>query len=177
MSEKMKILVLGHGQHGKGVVSDILHNYGVRCCDSSMFSLKEVIWPVIGHQYKDMEECYEDRRKRRELWFTLISEYNKPDRSRLARELLSEYDAYIGMRCDNEFMHSYKLFDLIIWVDRSQHQRIDPTMRIQYNRLIMEHIDNNGSLTSTQEQLVQLLIKYQWPGLQQAETGAGDTDA
>jgi hypothetical protein len=157
----MKILVLGHGGHGKNEVCDILHRHGLSSCSSSWFAFEKVIWPAIGHEYVDKESCYADRRNRRQEWFDFISEYNTPDKARLAKELLAEYDVYNGMRSMDEFLATYKLFDKILWVDRSQNVALDPSMKIPRDGS-MELIDNNGSLTSTEGQLVQLLNINQW---------------
>jgi dephospho-CoA kinase len=170
MNDKMLILVLGHGGHGKSEVGRLLGYRGHTWMDSSRFAFEKVVYPVIGHRYESMNDCYADRRNCREEWFNLISGYNNPA-NRLAKELTAEYNVYIGMRSMREFVASWKMFDLILWVDRTEHMRLDVSMEISFTRDIMTWIDNNGTIEDTAKQLVQHLANYERPGLQQTETG------
>lgn len=152
----MKTLVLGHGEHGKDEIGLMLNRRGYTTESSSAFCLERVVWPVLADDYESLEECYADRRNRRGEWFALILAYNTPDKAHLAKALLAEYDAYIGMRSLDEFNASYHLFDKIIWVDRSQHKPHDTSMEIAFDPNIMEFIDNNGTLNDTEERIAQL---------------------
>ena len=55
----------------------------------------------------------------RDEWFKEISNYNKKDKARLAKDILLTEDCYVGMRSGEEIDECMKqgLFDLIIWVD------------------------------------------------------------
>jgi hypothetical protein len=152
----MSILVLGHGEHGKDEVGLMLNRRGYTTKSSSSFCLEKVIWPAIGGAYSSPEECYGDRRNRRDEWFKLILDYNTPDKARLTKALLADYDTYIGMRSLNEFLESSYLFKKILWVDRSQHKPHDTSMEITFDPDTMEFIDNNGTLNNTEERIAQL---------------------
>lgn len=153
----MKILVLGHGGHGKGAFCRLLETiYGLKPMSSSMAALPH-IWPSLQaargaesqrhfhgpRPYKNPTDAYNQRRQNRELWKALISLYNTPDKSTLARALLAEADIYDGMRDVEEFAASRHLFDLIYWVDASERCGPDSTMEIE-RESSMIYINNNG---------------------------------
>lgn len=116
----MKLLIIGHGRHGKDSVADIINElWATQGISSSMFAAERVVFRALRDEYPDAQACYEDRANRRTLWFELIRMYSEHDPARLARELLQEYDIYVGMRCRAEFdaCMAQGLFDYVIWVD------------------------------------------------------------
>lgn len=148
-----KILILGHGRHGKDTVAEILRdNHGMSFESSSSFSSRQFIFDslknVLG--YKAEDECFNDRHNYRNLWFELISAYNSSNPSRLATEMLDVCDIYVGMRniVELECCIDHKLFDLILWVDASE--RVDykePLSSMNITKDMADIIiDNNGSL-------------------------------
>lgn len=116
----MKILICGHARHGKDTVARLL---GIKHTSSSMCALDAVIWDAIGSSYHDKKQCFNDRVNRRAEWFKLTTEYNTPDKTRLARHIFASNDAYVGLRNREELLAVKEagLVDLIIWVDRSEH--------------------------------------------------------
>jgi hypothetical protein len=142
----MKILILGHGQHGKDSLAEVLHqHFGLTFRSSSEAAFQQAIWPVIGHEYDgDKDRCYEDRRIRRDEWRRLIAEYNTPDKARLARTILEDNDIYVGMRCPLEYAAARPLFDLVIWVERIG-MPAEPSMNIPYDSETMALIVNAGT--------------------------------
>ena len=119
----MKLLLIGTGRSGKDSLCEYVRDiYGLSYKGSSEIACEKVIYPQLKDRYNSIEECMADRHNgdNRTLWFKLISEYNTPDKSRLVREVLSEYDLYSGLRCKEEFEASKHLFDLIIWVDAEE---------------------------------------------------------
>jgi hypothetical protein len=117
----MKFLILGHKEHGKTTVGNILNNkFGLKAMDSSMEAAKIFIYDALKdkYNYKSFEECYSDRRQRRKEWYELITEYNKDNRSRLAEAIMEYNDIYMGMRDFNEIKicKEKNLFDLIVGV-------------------------------------------------------------
>lgn len=145
----VKILILGHGEHGKDTVAKIVTEYtGLRFESSSLAAAEIAVWPHMP-QYGSAEECYQDRRNRREEWRQLITDYNTPDKSRLCRQILARCDGYVGMRCPLEYAASRPLFDHVLWVDARQRvEQHDPTMKIPLGPE-MTVIDNNGPLRET----------------------------
>lgn len=131
-----KLLILGHGRHGKDTVADIMVElYGFRKTSSSMFAAEYVVRPWLqknrGLSYKNLEACYEDRVNHRHDWYQAICEYNAEDPARLAREVLEVSDVYVGMRDDREFYAARHMFDHVIGVTSFDRVKaLDPTFLV-----------------------------------------------
>lgn len=124
MERLMKLLIIGHGRHGKDTVAEGLVERmpTLSFMSSSMFVAQTVVrkdLEDIGINYLDLEDCYEDRVNHREFWRDSIARYCNPP-ERMAQEILSDHDIYVGMRTRREFYASRHLFDEVIWVDRSK---------------------------------------------------------
>lgn len=121
--KKPKLLIMGHAGHGKDGAARVLGKLlGLSFISSSRAALDKVMWPHYSstcYAYRDKEECFVDRANLRSEWHELIKEYNTPDKTRLAKEILSENDMYVGMRCADELRECIrqKVFDCIIAVD------------------------------------------------------------
>jgi len=151
----MKMLILGHGNHGKTDVAQFLEDIaGLSFIDSSWAACLHAVWPHMKDKYPTAAACHADRRNNREFWYQKIREYNTPGKARLANEILHNYDVYVGMRDDEEFRASVNLFDTILWVDASQRMPEDDTMKIEYDPRFMVRIDNNGTFDETAATLV-----------------------
>lgn len=145
----MKLLILGHGRHGKDTVAEMIaKRTGMRHTSSSLFAAEKVVFKTMAHQYDTPAACYEDRHNHRQEWYELIKDYNTPDKSRLCRELLRDYDIYVGMRDSEEYEACMgdMLFDYVLWVDRHMFRGDDLTMKILFDPVEMVYIDNNGGL-------------------------------
>lgn len=143
----MKILICGYGGHGKDTVADYIQTkYNLNHTSSSMWCLDKFIFNITKDLlgYKTREECFEDRRNHRALWYELISAYNYYDKSKIMKEIIAEYDMYVGSRSLEEIKASHHLFDLLIWVDASA-------------RL---PIESNKSCTITKDLFLQLPNSY-----------------
>tara|TARA_R110000751_G_scaffold40662_1_gene96094 strand:+ start:642 stop:1169 length:528 start_codon:yes stop_codon:yes gene_type:complete len=121
----MKLMICGHGRHGKDVCAEIIHG----CMDltfgaSSWVLAEEVVYPVLKdkYDYRTLMDCFDDRSNHRAEWFDLLQEYNTPDDAKLGRKIFAKYDMYVGIRRAEEFfaVQSAGLFDLSIWVDASE---------------------------------------------------------
>lgn len=147
----MKILILGHGQHGKDAFAEMINKeHGLRFTSSSLAAF-DVIWPALREckSYKagERSKAYEERRFNRKMWKALISLYNAADLTALCRKVLEENDVYVGMRCNKEYRSSKHLFDKIYYIDASDRIKIkDHSMDIKFNPEEMELIDNNYEL-------------------------------
>tara|TARA_B110000046_G_scaffold184770_1_gene224180 strand:- start:1107 stop:1712 length:606 start_codon:yes stop_codon:yes gene_type:complete len=149
---KPKLLVIGHGRHGKDTVSEILCNeFKLSFISSSMFACKKFIYRDLKdkYNYKSIEECYDDRHNHRSEWYNAIAGYCESDPSQLGKDIFSEHDIYCGLRNVREFteMQKQKVFDACIWVDRSRHLPPENSLSMT----LMPHmagyiIDNNKSL-------------------------------
>ena len=117
----MKILLLGHAEHGKGETSKLIYNnFNLTSESSSEAACRIFIFDHLKDKYgyQTIGECFNDRRNKRKEWYDLIEWYNKDDRARLAKDILRDNSVYDGMRSDKEFQEckNQKLFDLILGV-------------------------------------------------------------
>ena len=154
----MKIGVFGYGRAGKDTFSEMM---GMSFTSSSEFANAKCVFPGWGEfHYKDEQACFDDRGKHREIWHDRISAYNAPDKAKLVEEVLKENDIYCGLRCKDELGAAYNksLFDLTLWVDRSEHLPAEPVSSCSVTPEMCDVIiDNNGNLEHLQGQATQLL--------------------
>jgi hypothetical protein len=149
LPSKPRLLVIGHGRHGKDTVCEILRDYhGYSFVSSSQFVLDEAIWENWGqHRYKTKDICYADRANHRDKWADMITEYNTPDKSKTASGMLDQgYSIYCGMRRRDEFEAARHLFDAVVWVDRSELLPPEPFTSMELNKSDANiFIDNNST--------------------------------
>jgi len=154
----MKVLIIGHGRHGKDTVAELLQEmHGLRFRSSSRFCAEQIVFPWLSDRYRTAEECFADRHNAREMWRDIIANYNAPSPARLAKEILQESDVYVGMRAFTEFTAAKPLFDKILYV--SAWPRVtyrDATFNIAYNPTCMRYISNVRGLDYLKRQLYAL---------------------
>lgn len=152
---KPKLLIIGHARHGKDTVAQILKDgWGLNFCSSSFAAAEKVVMPKMLDEtgkpfYNTVEECFADRVNHRATWKNLITEYNTPDKTRLAREIMTENDIYVGMRCHIELGECWinRVFDAIVWVDASYRKEPEPLSSNTITKDRADYvIDNNGSM-------------------------------
>ena len=146
-----KLLIVGHGRHGKDTVCEILQNYGYKFKSSSKFCSELFIFNDLKDKYgyADEEECYADRHNHRTEWYNMIHDYCRDDLARLGRNIFKKHDIYCGLRNKREFfaMQNEQIFDYAIWVDRSDHlPKEDPSSMSIEQWMCNYTIDNNGDL-------------------------------
>ena len=147
----MKILILGNGRHGKDTLGELFNKYfGLTFMSSSQASADFFLYNQLKDKYgyTTSEECFEDRVNHREEWYQAICDYNKNNRARLAQDILSRSDCYVGMRDKEEFKEcvKQKLFDIIIWVDASKRLPLEPGTSFNINMSDADIIvENNGT--------------------------------
>lgn len=120
-----KLMVCGFGKSGKDTAAEYWRDHFGMTFQSSSWAAGEIfIFDLLmkKYDYASKEECFADRRNRRGEWFNLICDYNKDDKTRLAREILSKTGAYIGMRSKEEVQacKDQNVFDVIIWIDAEE---------------------------------------------------------
>ena len=147
----MKILILGNGRHGKDTLAELFNKYfELTFMSSSQASADFFLYNQLKDKYgyTTSEECFEDRVNHREEWYQAICDYNKDNRARLAQDILSRTDCYVGMRDKEEFNEcvKQKLFDIIIWVDASKRLPLEPGTSFNINMSDADIIvENNGT--------------------------------
>ena len=160
---KLKLLVIGHGRHGKDTVCEILGNeYGYSFESSSRFCSKLFIFNDLKEKYGyvDEEQCYADRHNHRAEWYDAICDYNVPDPARLGREIFHAHDIYCGLRNKKEFhaMKNSGVFDYAIWVDRSDYLPPENKNSMSLEQWMADYtIDNNGTLDDLKFNVKQLI--------------------
>ena len=164
---KPKVLILGHGRHGKDTVAELLEFYAGLTFTSSSRKAADVIFPALNesldiyeddcYYYRDVEHAFNDRHNHRMLWKALISLYTASDKASLAKLVLEGSDVYVGMRCNEEYEASSHLFDHVIWVEASKRHGPDESMTIPLGVFNMVYIDNNGSLEDLHTRVMGLI--------------------
>lgn len=151
----MKLMVCGHGTHGKDQFCEFM---GLTYVSSSMVALDKVVWNTLCKDYFTKAECFEDRVNRRAEWHRIITEYNTPDLTRLGREILKDYDVYCGIRNKEEFhaLRRASQFDLSIWIDAGDRLPPEPSDSNQMQASDCDIIiTNNGTLEELQVKALQ----------------------
>jgi len=165
MKKLPKLLIIGHGRHGKDTVCEILRdNYGFSFESSSQFCSKLFIYDHLKDKYgyHSEEECYSDRHNHRAEWYNAICAYNIPDAARLGREIFKAHDIYCGLRNKREYfaMKNTGVFDYAIWVDRSDHLPLESKDSMNLEQWMADFtIDNNGTLEDLKRNSDQLLYR------------------
>jgi hypothetical protein len=151
-AELPKLLVIGHGRHGKDTVCEILRDeYNFSFESSSQFCSKLFIFDQLKEKYgyANEIECYADRHNHRAEWYDAICAYNVPNAALLGTNIFKEHNIYCGLRNKKEFfaMKNAGVFDYAIWVDRSEHLPLEPRSSMTIEQWMTDYtIDNNGSL-------------------------------
>jgi dephospho-CoA kinase len=158
--KSIKILVLGHCRHGKDTFAELLNeHFGLTFKSSSQAAADIFLYDALKDKYgyTTPEECFEDRVNHRAEWKQLICDYNKDDKARLAKEILKEADAYVGMRDRAEIKECIKqgLFDIIVWVDASGRLPEEPSSSFDIDKSCAHIIiENNTSYEEFEEKVL-----------------------
>ena len=160
---KKKLLVIGHGRHGKDTVCEMLRDdYDYSFESSSQFCSKLFIYNNLKEKYgyETEEQCYADRHNHRAEWYDAICAYNEFDAATLGRDIFEEHDIYCGLRNKREFfaMQNTGVFDYAIWVDRSDHLPPESKDSMSLEQWMADFtIDNNGTLENLKFNLDKLM--------------------
>ena len=157
-----KLLVVGHGRHGKDTVSEMMNAYSYSFQSSSKFCSELFIFNDLKDQYgyANEDECYNDRHNHRTEWYNMIHDYCSDDLAKLGRNLFAKHDIYCGLRNRREFfaMKNEEIFDYAIWVDRSDHLPPEPKESMSIEQWMCDYtIDNNGSLDRLEKNVAILM--------------------
>lgn len=161
----MKILIIGHKRHGKDTAAEIMREmYGLTYMSSSQAAADIFIYDRLKdvYDYKSEVECFNDRINRRAEWFNLISDYNREDPARLAKEIISRSDVYVGMRSWKEIDQCIRinLFDLIIGVyDHRRELESADSFDIDLWRYSDIVVPNSGTIEDLKNKIGKLCLK------------------
>jgi dephospho-CoA kinase len=157
-----KILIIGHARHGKDTLAEILNEeFGLTFKSSSQSAAEIFLYDALKDKYgyKTPEECFEDRVNHRAEWKTMICEYNKNDRAKLAKGILEKSDCYVGMRDREEIKEclNQKLFDIIIWVDATERMPLEDASSFNIDKTCADIIiENNGTFDEFKTKAIRL---------------------
>lgn len=161
-----KLILVGHGRHGKDTACEYLRDkFGFKFGSSSEFCAEHVVMPWMhaytSLRYDSWEDCFEDRHNgdNRANWYNAITAFNTPDKSRLGRAILERNDIYNGLRNRAELwaMQATGLVDAVVWVDRTDHVPLEPRSSMTIEPWMADfHVDNNGSLDELERNLFRL---------------------
>jgi hypothetical protein len=163
MNRLPKLLVIGHGRHGKDTVCDLLkEHYEFSFRSSSEFCADKFIYKELKDKYgyTSFKQCYADRHNHRSEWFDMIHDYCKSDYARLGKEIFQEHDIYCGLRNKAEYhaMRNEGVFDYAIWVDRSDHLPLEDKSSMNLEIWMSDFvIDNNGTLEDLKAETFRLM--------------------
>ena len=151
--KKYNFLIAGLGRGGKDTLSEILRDkYGITFQSSSYAAAEIFIYDLMKdvYGYDSVQECFDDRHNHRDLWYNLISEYNKDDKAKLAKGILESSDCYVGMRSREELeaCKEQGIFSHIFWVDASERVAYkEPESSCTVTKDMADYvINNNGTL-------------------------------
>lgn len=151
----VKYIIVGHARHGKDTIADLFaKGMGLSWQSSSMAAAEHVVMPYLaerGISYSSLDECFEDRYNHRKAWYDAITEYNTPDKTRLARKIFETNDIYVGMRNREELLACKEQLGVcVIWVDASLRLPPEPASSMTIKEEDADFIiNNNGSLSET----------------------------
>jgi hypothetical protein len=155
-----KLLIIGPARWGKDSMAEILNKeFGYTFESSSQAAADIFLYDLLKEKYgyKNSVECFEDRVNRRPEWYEAICEYNKNDRTKLAKGILERSDCYVGMRDRDEIEECLKqgLFDLIVWVDASERLPKEDSNSFNIDKSCADIIiPNNGDYESFRKRVI-----------------------
>ena len=158
----MNIMLIGHGRAGKGTFAKVaLKSFGLTSKSSSRMGcemgLYEKFKDMFG--YKDMEECYNDRHTKRDLWYQGICDICTPDKATVGRAIFESHDIYDGCRDDVELnaMKAAGLIDLVIWIDAGDRVAHESSSSMKLTRDDADVVIFN---TTTEKEYIQKVMQF-----------------
>jgi hypothetical protein len=87
----------------------------------------------------------------------MICDYNKNDKTKLAKKILKNSQCYVGMRDREEIKECVKqgLFDIVVWVDASERLPLESSDSFNIDKTCADIIiDNNHDYQSFREKVI-----------------------
>lgn len=143
-----RLLIVGHGRHGKDEVAAVLHGRGrFKYCGSTSWQVLPFIAAHIGIPE---QVAWETRHENRQYWKDYCDIFRKDDPSRLVKLALRNGNIVGGIRDKVEIEDAVKLFDEVLWVDRPGFPD-DPTVTFNPADYATDAIVNEGTLEQLHE--------------------------
>jgi hypothetical protein len=161
----MKLLIIGHGRHGKDTVAAMLkEEFRLTHLASSEASSTIFVFDALKEKYgyTTVEDCFNDRANHRAEWYDLICEYNADDQARLAKDIVKRANVYVGMRSQAELDACIEqgVFDAIIGVvDPRKPFEDKASMSIAVEKYADLTIYNDGTLDDLRKNVI---VAYQY---------------
>lgn len=165
LNTRPKLCIVSHARSGKDTLAEILREeFGYTFESSSQAASRIFIYDRLKgkYGYESPEECFEDRASKRPEWFELIREYNLNDKAALAKVIMQDSDAYVGMRDKDEIDSCLEqgVFDLVVWVDASERVPDEPSSSFNITKKSAHFvIENNTTLEDFREKSIKV-FKY-----------------
>lgn len=157
-----KFLIIGHARHGKDTFAELLNEmFGFKFKSSSQAAADIFLFDALKDKYgyETPEQCFEDRVNHRAEWYNMICDYNKEDKAKLAKGILTLTDCYVGMRDRGEIEECLRqgLFDLVIWVDASERLPLESADSFNIDKTCADIIiPNNGTFEQFKEKVARI---------------------
>ncbi len=160
-----KILIVGSGRAGKDTSARLItETFGHKFRGSSEVAAKEVVFPLMRNFYTSPEDAFNRRHENRELWYSLICQYNKDNPSRLAEKVCEGGSGYTGLRSWIEVVDCIEkgIFTHVVWVDNPRNNEVDPTMDFdcqqiknfcRSSRTFFTELTNDGSIADLRKKI------------------------
>lgn len=149
----MKIVIIGHKNHGKGTFAHILREFGLTCMGTSQFATPFMLERLKDKvAYSTPAECYADRDRFRPEWYEGLREYNTPNPCQLIEDILAHNDAAEGLRHIDEYkpLRASGKVDLFIGIDASKRLPLESPKSMSLD--VFKHADVILSNNDSQEQ-------------------------
>lgn len=116
----MRIAILGVGGSGKDTAAKwISEHTGLVYDENTASTSKAILSEVTKTLGGDPTELYAKRREHRELWYEVGQNLKRGNPAALVQWCISHGNQIVtGIRSHDEFVSSYKMFDLRIWIER-----------------------------------------------------------
>lgn len=140
----MRIAILGVGGSGKDTAAGWISEctglkYDEKTASTSRAILNEVV-KVLGGE---PNELYDKRREHRQVWYEVGQKLKSGNPAALVQWCVSQGNEIVtGIRSHDEFVSSYKLFDLRIWIERPGFEDITSKLSSHDCDIVVENISS-----------------------------------
>lgn len=163
----LKMMILGHGRHGKDDTAALICAYfNLVYKSSSHIAMDEFLYDLISTliPYESKEQCYDDRYNHRDFWHRAIATLNHVDAAALSKIIFSKAPIYCGIRSRKELLCAavQKVFNVSIWVDAKDRKPLEP--------VTSNNIQTPPDYSSSNPDIIEVYIDNNKEGLENLRT-------